>query len=295
MTKNARIHVESYLFLAPYLVLFIVFFVAPVAIAIGLSLTSFNVLQPPKWIGLANYVNLLLSDDVFITAVKNTLVFSAVVGPLGFALSFVFAWLIDATGRRGRTLWTLLFYAPSIAGSGITMVWKLFFSGDRYGILNNLLLRLGLITEPYLWLLQQATIMPVIIVVSLWMGMGKGFLAQIAGFQSMPPELYEAGRVDGIPSRWHELWYITLPLMRPYLLVAAVLQVVESFAVFDIALSIAGFPSPLNAGHTVVTHLWDYAFRRFEMGYSSAIAVVLFVATYGLNRLLVRLLATGDT
>jgi multiple sugar transport system permease protein len=199
--------------------------------------------------------------------VKNTLVFSAVVGPLGFALSFVFAWLIDATGRRGRTLWTLLFYAPSIAGSGITMVWKLLFSGDRYGILNHLLLRVGLITEPYLWLLQQSTIMPVIIVVSLWMGMGKGFLAQIAGFQSMPPELYEAGRVDGIPSRWHELWYITLPLMRPYLLVAAVLQVVESFAVFDIALSIAGFPSPLNAGHTVVTHLWDYAFRRVFLGH----------------------------
>lgn len=294
MTKKARIHLESYLFVLPYLVLFLVFFVVPVAIAIGLSLTSFNVLQPPKWVGLANYVNLLLSDNQFVTAIKNTLVFSVVVGPLGFALSFVFAWLIDATGRRGRTFWTLLFYAPSIAGAGITMVWKLIFSGDRYGILNNLLLRLGLLTEPRWWLTEQATIMPVIIIVSLWMGMGKGFLAQIAGFQSMPSELYEAGRVDGIPSRWHELWYITLPLMRPYLLVAAVLQVVESFAVFDIALSIAGFPSPQDAGHTVVTHLWDYAFRRFEMGYSSAIAVVLFVATYGLNRLLVRLLATGD-
>lgn len=294
MTKNARIHLESYLFVLPYLVLFLVFFVVPVAIAIGLSLTSFNVLQPPTWVGLANYVNLLLSDNQFLTAIKNTLVFSVVVGPLGFALSFVFAWLIDATGRRGRTFWTLLFYAPSIAGAGITMVWKLIFSGDRYGILNNLLLRLGLLTEPRWWLVEQATIMPVIIIVSLWMGMGKGFLAQIAGFQSMPQELYEAARVDGIPGRWHELWYITLPLMRPYLLVAAVLQVVESFAVFDIALSIAGFPSPQDAGHTVVTHLWDYAFRRFEMGYSSAIAVVLFVATYGLNRLLVRLLATGD-
>lgn len=294
MTRKARIHLESYLFVLPYLVLFLVFFVVPVAIAIGLSLTSFNVLQPPTWVGLANYVNLLLSDNQFLTAIKNTLVFSVVVGPLGFALSFVFAWLIDATGRRGRTFWTLLFYAPSIAGAGITMVWKLIFSGDRYGILNNLLLRLGLLTEPRWWLVEQATIMPVIIIVSLWMGMGKGFLAQIAGFQSMPQELYEAGRVDGIPGRWHELWYITLPLMRPYLLVAAVLQVVESFAVFDIALSIAGFPSPQDAGHTVVTHLWDYAFRRFEMGYSSAIAVVLFVATYGLNRLLVRLLATGD-
>jgi len=290
--KSWKRNVESYLFLSPYLVLFTVFFVAPVLIAIFLSFTSFNVLQPPRWIGFANYVNLFLNDNVFLIAVANTLLYAVIVGPIGFLLSFMFAWLIDSVGHRAMVGYTLLFYAPSISGIGMAFTWLLIFSGDRYGILNNLLIRLGALNEPFLWLSDSRSIMPVIIVVALWMGMGKGFLAQIAGFQSMPPELYEAGRVDGVPSRWHELWYITLPLMKPYILVAAVLQVVESFAVFDIANTLVPFPSPLYAAHTIVTHLWDFAFLRFEMGYSSAIAVILFIATFGLNRGLVRLLGT---
>jgi multiple sugar transport system permease protein len=263
-----------------------------VLIAIGLSLTSFNVLQSPRWVGFANYVNLFLNDSVFLTAVANTVLYAVIVGPIGFLLSFMFAWLIDSTGHRSMVGYTLLFYAPSISGIGMAYVWTLLFSGDRYGILNNILIRTGILNEPFLWLSDTRTIMPVIIVVALWMGMGKGFLAQIAGFQSMPLELYEAGKIDGVPTRWHELWYITLPMMKPYILVAAVLQVVESFAVFDIANTLVPFPSPLYAAHTIVTHLWDYAFLRFEMGYSSAIAVVLFVATFGLNRILVRALSS---
>jgi multiple sugar transport system permease protein len=292
--KSWKRTVESYLFLSPYLVLFAAFYIAPVAIAIGLSLTSFNVLQPPRWLGFSNYLNLFMNDSVFLKAVANTFIYAVVVGPIGLLLSFMFAWLINSTGHRPMVGYTLLFYAPSISGIGMTFIWTLVFSGDRYGILNDILLRVGLLNEPFLWLTSTSSIMPVIIVVSLWMGMSKGFLAQIAGFQSMPTELYEAGRVDGIPSRWHELWYITLPLMKPYILVAAVLQVVESFAVFDIANNLVPFPSPLYAAHTIVTHLWDYAFLRFEMGYSSAIAVVLFVATFGLNRVLVRALGSGE-
>jgi multiple sugar transport system permease protein len=291
--KSWKQTLESYLFLSPYLVLFATFIIAPVVISIGLSLTSFNVLQPPRWLGFDNYVNLFMNDSVFLKAIANTIIYAVVVGPIGFLLSFMFAWLIDSTGHRSMVGYTLLFYAPSISGIGMTYIWTLVFSGDRYGILNNVLLQTGVINEPYLWLTSTTTIMPVIIIVSLWMGMGKGFLAQIAGFQSMPVELYEAGRMDGIPSRWHELWYITLPLMKPYMLVAAVLQVVESFAVFEISINLVPFPSPLYAGHTIVTHLWDYAFQRFEMGYSSAIAVVLFVATFGINRLLVRGLGGG--
>lgn len=283
----------AYLFLLPYLTLFLIFFVAPVAVSMGLSFTYFNVLQPPKFIGFANYVNLFIEDDIFVIAVTNTLKYSFIVGPVGFFLSFIFAWLITAT-KRWRVTYTLIFYAPSLSSIGMTFIWTLIFSGDRYGILNSIFISLGIFDEPYLWLTNTKSIMPIIMFVALWMGMGTGFLAQLAGFQSIPSEMYEAGRVDGIPNRWLELWYITIPMMKPYLLVAAVLQIVQSFAVFDIANALVGFPSPLYAGHTIVTHLWDFAFLRFEMGYSSAIAMILFLATFGLNRILVRVLAPKE-
>lgn len=277
-----------YLFVLPFLILFVTFYIAPVLVSMGLSFTYFNVLQPPRWIGLTNYINLFLADDVFVISVWNTLKFALVTGPVGFMLSFFFAWLITSTGRA-RLTYTLVYYAPSIAG-GMTFVWLLIFSGDRYGILNYVLMELGVLNEPFLWTTNVQTIMPVIMFVALWSSMGTGFLAQLAGLQSIPQEAFEAGMVDGVPTRWHELWYITLPMMKPYLLVAAVLQVVASFNVFAIAREIAGFPSTLYAGHTIVTHLWDYAFLRFEMGYSSAIAMVLFTVTFGLNRFLRKVL-----
>jgi len=279
---------SAYLFVLPFLALFVVFYVAPVLVSMGLGFTYFNVLQPPRWIGLTNYINLFLEDEVFIIAIGNTLKFALFTGPVGFMLSFLFAWLITSTGRA-RVSYTLVYYAPSIAG-GMVMIWLMFFSGDRYGILNYVLMAVGILDEPYLWTTNPDSIMAVIIIVALWSSMGTGFLAQMAGLQSIPSEIYEAGHIDGVPTRWHELWYITLPMMKPYMLVAAVLQVVASFNVFDIAKSIAGFPSTLYAGHTIVTHLWDFAFLRFEMGYSSAIAMVLFAVTFGMNHLLRKVL-----
>lgn len=283
-------HGASYLFLAPFLVMFTAFYVVPVLVSMGMSVTYYNLLQPARWIGLANYRNLFLADDVFLIAVGKTLLYAVITGPLGFLLAFLFAWLITSTGRA-RVTYTLIFYAPAISG-GMTQVWMLIFAGDRYGILNTVLTSLGVIDDPVIWLRDPRYIMAVIMVVSLWMSMGTGFLAQMAGLQSIPSELYEAGRIDGIPNRWYELWYITLPMCRPYLLVAAVLQVVVSFNVFQVSLSLAGLPSTGYAGHTIVAHLYDYAFKRFELGYAAAIAMVLFAVTYGLNRLLVRLLST---
>lgn len=279
-----RKYAGSYLFLLPFLLLFVAFFVAPVLVSMGLGFSYFNVLQAPRFVGLNNYLTLFLNDDVFITAVMNTLRFAFFTGPVGFTLSFLFAWLITSTGRW-RVTYTLVYYAPSISG-GMVAIWLLIFSGDRYGILNHILTSVGILDEPFLWTTNASTIMPVIIFIALWTSMGTGFLAQMAGLQSIPTEVYESASIDGVPTRWHELWYLTLPLMKPYLLVSAVLQIVASFNVFSIATAVAGFPSTLYAGRTIVTHLWDYAFIRFELGYSSAIAMVLFVVTYGLNQLL---------
>ena len=282
-----------YLFMLPFVVLFLIFVVAPVLTAVYLSFTYFNVLEPPRWIGLSNYRLLFVEDDIFLLAVKNTLLFSLITGPLGYAISFTLAWFINRL--RLRQAYTLAFYTPSITSSiAMSVIWLYLFANDRYGLLNYLLVEIGLITEPVAWLHEQSTILPVIIVISLWMSMGTSFLVFLAGLQDVPMELYEAGLVDGVRSAWQEVFYITLPVMRPQLLFGAVMAIVNSFAVFQVAAQVAGLPSPLYAGHTIVAHLYDYGFIRFEMGYASAVAVVLFVLTFMLGRWAMRLFGERD-
>jgi multiple sugar transport system permease protein len=272
-----------YLFMIPFGVLFLIFVIAPVLTATFLSFTYSNVLEPPRWIGLSNYRLLFVEDDVFTIAIKNTLLFSFLTGPLSYAISFTLAWFINRL--RFRRTYTLAFYAPSITSSiAMSVIWLYVFANDRYGLLNYSLIELGLANEPVLWLREQSTILPVIIVISLWMSMGTSFLVFLAGLQDVPQELYEASAVDGVRNALQEVFYITLPVMRPQLLFGAVMAIVNSFAVFEIAVQVAGLPSPLYAGHTIVAHLYDFAFIRFEMGYASAIAVVLFVLTFALGR-----------
>jgi multiple sugar transport system permease protein len=283
----------QYLFLVPFFLLFFVFVVAPVLTAMYLSFTYFNILEPPKWIGWSNYKLLFLEDDVFLTAIANTLTFAIITGPVGFVMSFVFAWLINPL--KWKTPLALCFYAPSIAGGvAMAVVWKIVFSGDRYGYLNNWLLRLGVQDEPYQWLASVDTIMPVIMFVSLWMSMGTGFLVFLAGLQTVDTTLYEAGKVDGISNPVQEVIYITLPMMKPQLLFGSVMAVVAGFSVFGVATALAGLPSPLYAGHTIVSHLYDFAFIRFEMGYASTVAVILFLWTFGLSRLLMRIFSSKN-
>jgi multiple sugar transport system permease protein len=282
-----------YLFMTPFTILFLIFVVAPVITAIYLSFTYFNMLELPRWIGLSNYRLLFLEDDIFLTGIKNTLIFAVITGPLGYVVSFVLAWFINRL--RFRQVYTLVFYAPSItSGIAMSVIWLYLFANDRYGLLNYLLIEIGMITEPVAWLQEQSTIMPVIMVISLWMSMGTSFLVFLAGLQSVPQELYEAGWVDGITNPIQEVFHITLPVMKPQLLFGAVMAIVNSFAVFQIAAQVAGLPSPLYAGHTIVAHLYMHGFIHFEMGYAAAIAVVLFIVTFVLARLAMRLFSERE-
>jgi len=210
-------HRVCYLFLAPYAIVFILFYVAPLVISVFYSFTYFNILQEPKFIGLRNYINLLLADDVFLIALKNTFIMAAITGPIGYIAAFLFAWFINELPRYVRAIVTLIFYAPSISG-GAYMIWALIFSGDAYGYINGALMNLGLLDQPVLWLTDPKYMMPVMLVVILWMSLGAGFLAFIAGLSTIDPTLYEAGLVDGITNRWQELWYITLPNMKGMLM-----------------------------------------------------------------------------
>jgi len=283
----------GYLFLTPFLSLFTLFTVIPVLVAIGLSLTNYNMLQIPKFVSINNYRLLLLDDDVFLVALKNTLVFSVITGPLGFMMSFFVAWVINQLKFKG--FFSLAFYAPSLtSGIAMSIIWLIIFSGDRYGYINNFLINIGLIAEPILWTKDAKYIMPVVIIISVWMSMGTGFLVFLAGFQNIDNDLYEAAKIDGIKSKFQELWYITFPMMKPQLLFGAINSIVNSFGVFDIASAVAGMPSPNYAAHTIVAHLYDYAFIRFNMGYASAIAVILFIMTYSLGQICMRLFKSND-
>jgi multiple sugar transport system permease protein len=283
----------GYLFMLPFLILFSMFILIPVIVALGISFTNYNMLQAPKWLGLTNYKLLFMDDDIFLIALKNTFVFAFITGPIGYIMSFVTAWVINQL--KFRNGFALAFYAPSItSGVAMSVVWLYFFSGDRYGLINNILINLGIIHDPILWNMDAGYIMPVIMIISIWMSAGTGFLVFLAGLQNVPRAFYEAAALDGVKNKFQELWFITLPMVKPQLLFGAINSIVGSFGVFDIAVSVAGMPSPNYAGHTIVAHLYDYAFIRFQMGYASAVAMVLFLMTFFLGRIVMRILSSKD-
>jgi len=246
-------------------------------------------LETPRFIGWQNYIRLFLSDDIFLIAVKNTFLLAAITGPIGYIASFLFAWFINELPPKIRAFLILLFYAPSISGN-VYMIWTVMFSGDVYGYANSTLMKLGIINEPIQWLKDPQYMIYVVMIVILWMSLGTGFLAFVAGLQGIEKSQYEAAVVDGVKNRWQELWYITLPNMKPMLMFGAVMAITNSFAVGDVTAALAGMPSTDYAAHTVVNHLVDYGTIRFEMGYASSIATILFIVMVGCNRIVQNLL-----
>lgn len=280
--------------MAPYAILFFVFTVLPVAVAILLSFTSFNMLEAPKFIGIANYYKMFLNDDIFITSVKNTLIMAVLIGPGGYILSFLFAWLINELSRLMRVIFTIIFYAPSLAG-GMLTIWTFFFSGDATGYVNGTLMKLGIVNEPIIFFQDEAYMIPLIIFVSLWMSLGTTFLSFIAGFQGVDKQYYEAAAIDGIRNRWQELWYITLPLLKPQLFFGAVMSITSAFGVGAVVTALCGTPSTNYAAHTVMNHITDYGSTRYEMGYACALATVLFVIMIVSNKLVQKLISHVGT
>ena len=273
MNKNQRR--AEVILLAPFTVLFLMFTVLPIISSIALSFTYFNMVDAPKFIGIDNYVRMFADDSVFFIAVKNTLIFALITGHLGYAMSFIFAWMINDFGRGMRSFLTMLFYAPTLAGN-VFFIWLFIFSGDSYGLVNSFLMKYGIILEPIQWLTDSKYSMGVVILVMLWLSLGAGFLSFIAGFQNLNRECFEAGAIDGIRNRWQELWYITVPQMAPQMMFAAVMTISSSFAVGYQCMELTGFPSTDYSTHTILLHILDVGTIRFDMGYASALAVILF-------------------
>ncbi len=290
MTKMQRLRREiwrnrqNYVLLLPFFLGFFAFTVLPVGLSMLISLTDFNMLQVPHFVGMKNYLRLFLEDDIFLIALKNTIVFSCITGPVSYMMCFVFAWIINELPRTIRSVLTTILYVPSMCGN-VYFIWSYIFSADRNGLMNSLLMRMNFIAQPISWLRTENYVMPILIVVQLWLSLGTGFLAFIAGLQTVDKSLYEAGAVDGIRNRWQELWHITLPSMVPQLMFGAVMTITSSLAAADVSIALAGSPSVNYAGSTIVTHLIDYGTTRFEMGYASAIATLLFIIMVASNKL----------
>lgn len=292
--KKAKQSKMCYAFLLPYAVLFAMFYIFPVVASIYFSFTYYNILESPRFIGLQNYIALILEDDIFLTSIKNTFMIAVITGPLGYIMSFLFAWLINELPRWIRSVAVIIFYAPSIAGN-CYVIFSVFFRGDAYGYVNAALMNLGIIDTPILWFINPTYMLPICMLVILWMSLGTGFLSFVAGLQGVDRAQFEAGYMDGIKNRWQELWYITLPNMKPMLMFGAVMSITQAFGVCDVTMALCGYPSTDYAARTIVTHLFDYGFTRFEMGYACAIATILFLIMILCNKAIQGLLRRVGT
>lgn len=290
-TSLRRVYAERscYMMIAPFMIAFFIFTVIPVVAAIVLSFTDFNMLQTPNWVGFENYKTLFLNDDVFIIAVKNTLIIALITGPLGYIACFIFAWFINELPNKVRAVMTVIFYAPSISG-GVYTIWTYILSGDRYGVVNGILMKLGLLDAPILFLNDTDYMLTCCIVVQLWLSLGTSFLSFLAGFKTVDTTLYEAGAIDGINNRFQEIWFMTLPQMKPQLLFGAVMQISSSFACGGVMATLCGNPSVNYATHTIINHVSDYGGERYELGYACAISTVLLMVMLLVNKVINKVL-----
>ena len=288
--SNFKEQLPMFLLVVPFATFFILFTVIPVLSSMFLSFTSYDMLSMPKFIGIENYMRMFVQDDVFGIVLKNTIALAIVVGPAGFMLAFLLAWLVNEFSTGLRTIFSFMFYAPSLVGNAY-FIWKIAFSGDSYGYINSMLLSIGIITEPIVWLKDPQYLFAIVIIVQLWQSMGVSFLSNISGLQNVNRDLYEAGAIDGIRNRWQELRYITLPSMSHMLLFSAVMQIQSSFSISAVAVELAGYPSVQHSVDTIVTHMSDMATVRYELGYASAIAVILFLLMAGTRFLIGKLLS----
>lgn len=280
-------------FMLPFLVLFILFSVIPVLTSIRYCFTYYDMVRPAEWTGLENYRYMFLEDDIFATAFANTFKLAILTGPTGYILSFFFAWVIN--NLKHKTFWVLAFYTPTmVSGTAVGLIWMTLFGNTRLGYLNYALLKMGLIAEPIAFTQTKEWIIPIIVIISLWLSLGGNFLIFFAGLQNVRKELYEAAAIDGVENPYQELWYITLPMMKPQLLYTAITSITSAFAVGDICTTVAGNPSPDYCVHTLSLHIADYAGARLEVGYACALSLVMFAITFTLGKFIMKLLSSKD-
>lgn len=286
----------SFLFVAPAVLLFVVFVAVPVFVSLYWSFTRFDVLHDPVWIGLENYRMLLTNDPRFWKAFRNTILYVVGVVPTGISIALLLAVALEEL-TRGKQLFKVLYFLPTVTSVvAISVVWKWLFAGEKFGLINFLLIQLGL--HPIDWLLSPTWTLPAIIIMSVWAGLGYNLVLFSAGLSTIPHTLYEAARVDGA-GWWAQFWHITLPMLKPTLVFVVAMSVIASFQVFDQVYIMTagtgeGVGGVLDSALTLVAYLYDQGFQKFHMGYASAIAYLIFGCVLSLTILNIKLLRAKE-
>jgi len=296
VARKSQFNKAGYVFLSPYMLLFAIFILAPVVMAVILSFTNFDTIQFPKFVGFLNYINLFTSDEVFMEHVlPNTVKYALIVGVGGYVLSFLLAWALANMTKWPRTIFALILYSPSMtSGVAMTVLWKIMFTGDQTGYINSWLMDIGVINEPIIWLTNANFLLPIVIIIGLWSSMGVGFLSILAGLLNVDETLYEAAAIDGVKNRFQEMIYVTIPSMKPQMLFAAVMQIVNAFQNGSVSAMLAGNPTPGYAAQLIVNHIEDYGFIRYEMGYAAAVSVALLLIVQVFSKVSTKLFGEKD-
>ncbi|MDD4953488.1 MAG: sugar ABC transporter permease [Candidatus Omnitrophica bacterium] len=268
----------SYLFIAPAIILFSVFVLVPVVSSFFLSFTKYNALSAPRWVGLANYYEIFFKDPRFWKALGNTAIYVLGVVPVGISISLLLAVAIYQK-IRFKNFFKAIFFMPAVTSVvAVSIIWRWLFAGEKYGLINYALMKFGI--APVDWLMSPFWTLPAIMIMSIWAGVGYNMILILAGLQTIPQTLYEAAEIDGAGA-WHKFWHITLPLLKPTLLFAVIMSMISSFQLFEQVYIMTagtgeGVGGVLDCALSLVAYLYEKGFQRFEMGYASAIAYILF-------------------
>jgi putative chitobiose transport system permease protein len=288
MTLTRRL--TPYVFLAPALILLGIFVFYPIAAVVYYSLTDYDIVRPPVFIGLDNFIR-LLDDDVLRLALLHSFLY-LLVTPILIGLSIALAIAVNRR-LRGIHIYRALYFVPAVSGSiAIGLSWRWLF--ERSGFINSVLVSWGVIHEPIQWLATPSLVLPIAMLLTIWAGIGYYSVIFLAGLQNVPEELYDAARIDGC-SDLQKHWYVSIPALRPQIVFVGVISSLAALKVFDEIYVLTNRTGGiLNSGVTMVFYLWQQAFERSNAGYASAIAIVLLVITLGFSIVNVRLLERGQ-
>jgi putative chitobiose transport system permease protein len=285
-----KLSLTPYLFLAPALIAITIFVLFPIAAVFYYSFTDYDIVRPPVWIGLENYFN-LMKDPTFWKALRHSLVY-LIVTPTLIVLSIGLAIIINR-GLRGIHIFRALFYVPAVSGSiAIGIAWRWLFDAQG-GLINGLLVWLGVLKEPLQWLAEPAYTLPIAMLMTIWMGVGYYAMIFLAGLQNIPEELYDAAQIDGANAFQKHL-HVSVPGLRPQIVFVFVISSLAALKVFEEILVLTNRTGGiLDSGVTMVFYLWRQAFRLSHAGYASAVAIALLVLTLAFSVINVRLLERG--
>jgi multiple sugar transport system permease protein len=274
-----RRNVTGYIFIAPFVLGFLFWFLIPALTSIWLVFQDWNMIKPPEFVGLDNFRK-LLSDRLFWQSLKVTTLYTVVSVPLSMALAFLLALLMN-TKVRGITVFRTIYYLPSIVPAVANAVLWAWILNSDFGLLNAFLRSIGL--PKFRWLQETELALPALILMSLW-GLGWAMVIYLAGLQGIPEVFYEAAEIDGA-GRWAKLRHVTIPLMSPVIFFNLIMGIIGSFQVFTAGFLITD-GGPQNATLFYVLYLYRNAFEYLEMGYAAALAWVLFFIIMGLTLLI---------